>query len=272
LITFAVVGHNEAALLANALEQAHAASRPGDVVWYVDSASTDGSAELARGLGAEVLRAPLGKGAAVAAAIGRCRGSHICLIDADIEGTTTNVPEELLRALERTGADMVVGEFEWPEKEFRPVTTAIWAPLVRALFPEAVAAVPRVPLSGFRIFDLTLASEPLPPGFGLEVHLNIVGSLDGRRTETTDIGTYSGPVRRNPQLPGEVAAAILDIAEVRGRLDAGARPHWDEWLEPILALIAQTGPDDGVRRQLLVDVAARPLPELVARPLGRGVE
>jgi hypothetical protein len=265
LITFAVVGHNECALLSNALEQAHAASRPGDCVWFVDSASSDGSGELARSLGAEVLRAPLGKGAAVAAAVERCRSTHICLLDADIESTTRNVPEVLRQALERTGADMVVGEFEWPEKEFRPVTTAIWSPLVRALFPEAAAAVPRVPLSGFRIFDVDLASAPLPPGFGLEVHLNIVGSMDGRRTEAADIGTYSGPVRRNPGLPAEVAEGILDLAESKGRLDGRTRLHWDEWLEPILALIGETDPDDGARRKMLIEAAARPLPPASAR-------
>jgi hypothetical protein len=261
LITFAVVGHNEAALLANALVQAHAARTPGDSVLFVDSASSDGSGELAHRLGAEVLRAPLGKGRAVAAAIEHCRTPHICLLDADIEQTTVNVPEALRAALERSGADMVVGEFEWPEKEFRPVTTSIWNPLVGALFPEAAAAVTRVPLSGFRIFDVALASEALPPGFGLEVHLNIVGCLDGRRTETVDIGRYSGPIRRNPGLPAEIATAILDLAESRGRLAASARPAWDDWVEPVLALIGDTSPDDGVRRTMLTEAAARPLPD-----------
>jgi glucosyl-3-phosphoglycerate synthase len=265
LITFAVVGHNEAALLANALEQAHAASRSGDRVLFVDSASSDGSGELASGLGAEVLSAPLGKGRAVAAAIERCRSTHICLLDADIESTTRNVPEALRTALEHTGADMVVGEFEWPEKSFRPVTSAIWNPLAGALFPEAAAAVTRVPLSGFRIFDVALASEPLPPGFGLEVHLNILGCLDGLRTETVDIGTYSGPVRANPGLPAEVAAAILDLAEARGRLGAGARSDWDGWLEPVLELIEATDEDEAARRAMLIEAAARPLPELVPR-------
>ena len=261
MITFAVVGHNEAALLNNALEQAYAASGPGDSVWFVDSASTDGSGELARSHGTKVVRAPFGKGRAVAAAIEHCQTEHICLLDADIESTTRNAPETLRRALERTGADMVVGEFDWPDKPFRPVTHSIWAPLVRVLFPEVAASFRRMPLSGFRIFDVALARGPLPPGYGVEVHLNILGSLDGRRTETADIGTYSGPIRGNPGLPEEVAAAILDTAESCGRLDAGARASWDEWLEPVLALIGETGADDKLRRRMLTDAAARPLPE-----------
>jgi glycosyltransferase involved in cell wall biosynthesis len=260
LITFAVVGHNEAALLPNALEQAQEASRAGDCVWFVDSASTDGSAEVARSVGVEVVEASLGKGRAVAAAVERCRTSHICLLDADIEGTSANVAADLRQALERGRADQIVWEFEWPEKSFRPVTAAIWEPLAGELFPEAVAAVPRVPLSGFRILDVSLARGPLPTGFGLEVHLNIVGSLDGRRTETLNSGVYTGPVRSNPELPAEVGAAILDAAERLGRLDPSARPSWDEWLAPVLELIARTTPDDRAGRKRIMELAARPLP------------
>ena len=83
MITYAVVGHNEAALLVNALEQAFAARREGEPVWFVDSASTDGSGELARAVGADVVGAPLGKGRAVATAVERCETQYICIIDAD---------------------------------------------------------------------------------------------------------------------------------------------------------------------------------------------
>jgi glucosyl-3-phosphoglycerate synthase len=260
VITYAVVGHNEAALLANALEQALVARRSGEPVWFVDSASTDDSVELARGMGADVVGAPLGKGSAVAAAVERCETRYICTIDADLVWTTRNVPATLREALELTQADMVVGEFDWPEKPFRPATTTLWNPLTGSLFPEAMASVPLVPLSGFRVFDVELAREPLPPGFGLEVHLNIVGSLDGRRTATVDIGRYAGTVRPNPELPADIARAILDLAEARGRLAPSARPLWDEWLEPVLRLIAVTTPDDLERRRMLEEAAARPLP------------
>jgi glucosyl-3-phosphoglycerate synthase len=262
VITFAIVGHNEAASLANPLKQAQDASRPGEPIWFVDSASTDGSGDLARSLGARVVNAPLGKGRAVLKAAELCETRHICLIDADLGSTSRNTPETLRRKLERSGADMVVGEFAWPEKPFRPVTTAIWAPLARELFPEAAAAVQRVPLSGFRVLDVDLAREALPEGFGLEVHLNIAGTLQGRRTETVDIGRYSGTVRDHPQLPGEVAGAILDMAQSRGRLAKRARPAWEDWLEPVLALIAQPpGADDGERRRKLAEAASRPLPD-----------
>ena len=69
MFTFAVVGHNEAPLLATAVRQAMEAVEPGDGVWFVDSESSDDSAAVARSLGAEVVPAPLGKGRAMAAAL-----------------------------------------------------------------------------------------------------------------------------------------------------------------------------------------------------------
>jgi hypothetical protein len=53
--TLAVVGRNEAGTLARVIEQAQRAAAPGDRVWFVDSASSDDSAEIARRMGAEVI-------------------------------------------------------------------------------------------------------------------------------------------------------------------------------------------------------------------------
>ena len=75
-----------------------------------------------------------------------------------------------------------------------------------------------------------------------------------------DIGRYAGTVRPNPGLPAEIGRAILDLAVARGRLAPSARPLWDEWLAPILQLIAETTPDDMERRRMLEEAAARPLP------------
>lgn len=71
-ITFAVVGHNEAAYLACSLGQAAEARRDGGRLAFVDGQSTDGSDAIAASFGAEVIEAPLGKGRAVAAALAAC--------------------------------------------------------------------------------------------------------------------------------------------------------------------------------------------------------
>src|SRR2546423_11114885 len=112
-ITFAVVGHNEADYLARSIGQAAEAARDGDRLLFVDGASTDGSAELALSLGAEVVEAPLGKGSAVAAALARCETAYLCLIDGDIEHSERNIPLTLRDALVDEPAHMILGDFDW---------------------------------------------------------------------------------------------------------------------------------------------------------------
>lgn len=277
MITFAVIGHNEAATLRYMLDQAAGAVRPGDRLWFVDSASDDGSPELAARLGAEVLRAPLGKGRALAAAVERCETSHICFLDADALETTRNVPLTLRDGLERSAADMVVAEFVWPAKGVLALTTTIWRPLVGDLFPEALGTAPRFPLSGFRLLDVELARGPLPSGFGVETYLNLVAAIDGRMTATVDVGVFSGPVRPHPSMYHEVAEAILDLAEACGRLERAARGPWDAWVSETFAVITECRSGDGIVAERfaeeLAKLAARPRPpcSLNAGVRGSGV-
>ena len=107
--TFAVIGHNEADRLHVALGQALEAARPGDSVWFVDSASTDGSAARAAELGAEIVDAPLGKGRAMMIAIERCCTPYVCFVDGDLESSDCNVPAALRDGVVASEADLVVG-------------------------------------------------------------------------------------------------------------------------------------------------------------------
>ena len=59
---------------------------------------------------------------------------------------------------------------------------------------------------------------------------------------------------------GKKDANAFDLAVTRGRLAPSARPLWDDWIEPILELIAVTAPDDMERRRMLDEAAERPLP------------
>jgi glucosyl-3-phosphoglycerate synthase len=263
-ITFAVVGHDEEATLERALGQALEAAREGDVVWFVDSASTDASASLAAALGAEVVPAPLGKGRAVATALDRCDTPWLCTLDADLLESDANLAALLRDAVAEGGADMVTGAFD---SSFRrtSVTRALYHPLVGALFPHAVDPEMRVPLTGYRAWRTTLDVTPLPDGFGLETHLNLVVPLLGGRVRTIDVGRYLGPRRyaQVPRIGRDVAAAVLDLAERRGRLDPASRPAWDAWAEAVVAVIAtQPGPDEEDEDYFvrLDAAAARPLP------------
>ena len=262
-ITFAVLGHNEVDLLATAVGQAREALEPGDRLWFVDGASTDGSAELAASLGAEVVEAPLGKGRAAAGAIERCQTPYICLLDGDIEESERNIPLTLARALAGEPADMLVGEYTWPGRRVFHSMRYVYGRLVDALFPDSVEPVGVMPYSGFRLLRTDLHFGAIPPGFGLETYMNLMTVVRGWSSRPVDIGVYHGPVRRKPALGREVGLVILDVAEASGRLDTELRPQWDDWLGRLADMLEeQPGANERVEEYLerLEAVAARPLP------------
>jgi glycosyltransferase involved in cell wall biosynthesis len=266
--TFAVVGHNEAERLGFALGQAMDASRPGDQVWFVDSASTDGSAELAERLGADALRAPLGKGRAMAHALERCDHGYICFLDADLTWSERNLARALRDGVERHRPQMLVGSIRQRTRTRLSVTPAIHNRLVGELFPAVLAQFPPgiFALTGCRALDATLELGGLPPGYGAETHLNLLFSLERRRVVIDDLGPCENPIRgysNVPQIGIDVANAILDMAEAAGLLDEDARPAWDAWVAGVLDVIRGQPPgdaDDSAYLQRLSALAARPLP------------
>jgi glucosyl-3-phosphoglycerate synthase len=264
-ITFAVVGHDEAATLANVLEQVHEAARPGDEIWFVDSASSDGSAAIARQMDVEVLRAPLGKGRAVATVLHRVRSGFVCLIDADIIESEHNIARRLREGIEDEPVDLLIGEYQEPERR-RVVTPSVFRPLVAALFPEVAALDLGHPLSGFRVIRAGLDLSPLPGGYGVETHVLLAVAVGGGRVGRIPVGRFRGPLRdyRNiPTIAAEVAAAVLDMAERRERIPPGERPAWDAWVSPVVDLVERqppVGDDDTDFLEELAVAAGRPLP------------
>ena len=263
--TFAVVGHNEAASLEYSLEQALAAALPGEEVWFVDSGSTDDSLAVAAPLAARVLEAPLGKGRAIAAALERCRNGYLCLLDADLTASEVNIPVALREAAARRAIDMLVAEFDWPGRR-RSVVPGIYVPLVGTLFPEVLQQVPYRPTSGFRVLNAELDLGPLPPGYGVETHLNVVLTVRGATVATVPIGWIAGPVPsldHMPQLGRDVATAALDLAVETGRLSPSNRGLWEQWVETVLEVIARQPPvgrPDELFQRELAEAISQPLP------------
>jgi glucosyl-3-phosphoglycerate synthase len=236
-----VVGHDEAATLAAMLEQCRAAARPGDEIWFVDSASTDGSAAIAADAGVEVVPGPLGKGNAVAAAVERHRDGWLILVDADVQDSAHSIPAALRSAAAESKADMVVGQVESPGKR-RSVTPYLYEPIVRALFPET----PELdrPLSGFRALRAGLPLGTLPGGYGVEAHLNVQVAVTGR-VEALPLGVHRGPIRGYAHIgraAREIAAALLDLATAHGRI--ADRAAWEAWTERVLAVIEDQPGED----------------------------
>jgi len=263
-ITFAVVGHNEAELLPNSIGQAAEAVRPGDRLWFVDGASTDGSAELAASLGAEVIEAPLGKGHALAAALARCETPHICFVDGDIEYSTRNIPMSLRDALLEEPAHMITGDFAWPARKLNHSIDGVYRPLVGGLFPDALERFGVIPYSGFRILRADLPWGQLPPGWAIETYFNLTCTVRGWPTRVIDLGDYVGPIRRKPELGWEVGRTIFDVAEADGRLDSALRPQWEDWLANVMeVLLTQPHPGEEPSEEYMARHRAartRPLP------------
>jgi glucosyl-3-phosphoglycerate synthase len=264
MTTYAVIGRNVADTLQIAVRQALAAADPGDGVVFVDSASTDRTQAVARELGIEVLAAPEGKGRAVAALLAQQRPGPTCLVDGDIWSSSRNIPATLRDAWRSTPAEMMIGEFEWPSRHELSASDAIHTRLIEALLPEQAQALRARPLGGFRILQHGLRLGRLPPGYGLEAHLNAQVSVLGGRIVSVDIGVYEGPVvRRGAAFAVEMGAAILDVAEAHGRIARERRPAWDQWLSVVADAFGALPPgelDLGPYEKRLRAASARPLP------------
>jgi glucosyl-3-phosphoglycerate synthase len=244
VITFAVIGHNEAGYLPTSIGQALDAAGHGDRVIFVDSGSTDDSVEVAASIGVEVVRAPVGKGLAVAAALEHASGDAICLVDADIEDSERNIPAALAERYRETDAAMVVAAFDWRERGPLVETRAVYQPLLDELFPDAARTLGRVALSGFRIFDTRVPLGTLPPGYGVESHINVAFVLQGRRIDKIHVGRYWGPLRDKRGIGAALASALLDLAVEHGRLEPECRPAWEEWVAQVAEVATRREPFD----------------------------
>jgi glucosyl-3-phosphoglycerate synthase len=263
VITFAVIGHNESPTLARALADASAAACDGDRVWFVDSASTDDSVSVARDAGAEVISAPLGKGRAIATALERCETPWLCYLDGDLHASERNLAAELRAGIEQDGADLVLGEFVIAGDGANFVTRALIVPVIAALFPEANGTFGARPLTGFRALRTDLELGPLPPGFGVEMHINLAALLCGARIAVRPVGWFEHRFRLKPDVALEIAAPILDAAQRAGRLSATRRPAWDAWCTAVSDVYSTWRNDSAGRAAFdaeLDAVAARPLP------------
>lgn len=264
MITFAVVGHNEAPTLGRALRQALEARAEGDHVVFVDSASTDDSAAIARVLGVDVLKAPLGKGRAMQIALDWCCTKYLCFIDGDIHASSENIQQALARCVRGRDLVMAVGQFNEPDDMILSNTIAIYEPLVASLFPEAAGRYGSRPLTGFRVIDTTKPWGALPGDFGVEAYLNVVAAqFESNATCVCDIGVYEGRFLYKPQMGLEISRAILDVAQATGRIHGPQRRTLDSWVQVAVDHIATFRGHAVCRpafRERLLELAARRVP------------
>jgi glycosyltransferase involved in cell wall biosynthesis len=190
---------NEAATITNAIERVLAVDYPCRVeLIVVDDGSTDGTARLLRrytNQDVAVMCHPInrGKGAAVVTGVRRATGTHLVILDADLEYTPHDIPALLAPVLNGT-ADHVFGSrvfglnTRFPSFRFAMggrATTTVANLLFDSCLTDMHTCLKLVPLEQFR--QLQLAQE----GFGLDTELTAMMLRSGVRPYEVPI-TYNG--------------------------------------------------------------------------------
>ncbi|MGX6602995.1 glycosyltransferase family 2 protein [Micromonosporaceae bacterium Da 78-11] len=186
-----------------------------------DNGSTDGSAEVARSLGALVVTVPeLGYGAAVHAGILAATAEIVCVLDADGSFDPAQLP--LVADPVRQGrADLVVGRR-------RPSAPGVWPAHARLANAFLSARLRRTagldvhdigPMRAARRVDL-LALELLDRRFGYPLELLIAAGRAGWRVTEVDVTYGPRTAGTKSKVTGTVrgtARAIRDMSAVLAR-------------------------------------------------------
>lgn len=173
-----IPARNEAPRIARVIEPALSAGLVGRVL-VIDDGSTDGTAQIARQAGAEVLSLTpnRGKGQAMLAGVRATQEPIVLFLDADLTGLTPGYVERMIQPVANGSCVMAVG---LSEKEY------IWAGLQEAL--------PRI--SGQRAV-LRAVLERVPgsfwDGYRIEVGINRMASKLGRTCDVTLYGVGAAP-------------------------------------------------------------------------------
>jgi glucosyl-3-phosphoglycerate synthase len=212
-----------------------------DQVLVVDAASKDGSAEIARAAGAEVVQEAdlrpelgpvLGKGDAMWRALSAARGDLVVYVDSDSVGFPPHFVSGLAAPLITGEADFVKGAYRRPfvsggielADGGGRVTELCARPLLRALFPDLAEF--RQPLAGEIAGRRSLLeSLSFVTGYGAEIAMliDVWREVGIERMAQVDIGE-----RRQPHQPLQdlgsmadaVLATVLDRAGIPSALSA----------------------------------------------------
>jgi glucosyl-3-phosphoglycerate synthase len=267
MFTFVIPARNEQDSVATIVGQACQAAQPGDRVLVVDSASTDATAQRAAAAGAEVLRGPPGKGAAMAAAISVVATPWVCFLDADLISAELNVPAALRQAAASGDADHILGDYEYADTATILASTfTMYEPRVAEFFPE-VGALGANSLTGYRAIRRSYLDGPLPADFGVESHLNITTAVAGGTASVCHLGIIASRFNHKPDMCQEIARTILDLAVAHNRLPPDERSRWNTWVEGGVPAIHGVGATNGRSAVLarLFAAVRRPMPPRVHR-------
>ena len=197
-VAVAIPCYNEAAAIGAVLDQWRRALPDAEVVVF-DNNSTDGTGDVARGLGARVVFvAEQGKGRAVAAAFAELAGCDALVL---VDGDGTYPAEEIARLLDPVlsgAADMSVGARQ-PEPGAGAMSPLRGAGnlLIRASFSLLIGAGPGDLLSGYRVFGRRFRDLIRPHSSGFEIEAELACSAVALGLRVVEV-----PVPYRPRIAG----------------------------------------------------------------------
>jgi glucosyl-3-phosphoglycerate synthase len=226
-ISICLPARNERDTIASVLEPMRELLDAGsiDQLAVVDD-SSDGTAELALSMGAEVYEQSallpefgpvLGKGDAMWRSLSVLSGEIVVWLDADCTSVTPAYVSGLTEPIRAGNADLVKAHYRRPlgddPKGGGRVNHLLARPLLRRLFSELGTL--RQPLSGETALTRELAwSLPFVCGYGVEIGLLIDASERGARIAEVDLGVHLHRHRPLDELAW-TADEIVDVALAR---------------------------------------------------------
>jgi glucosyl-3-phosphoglycerate synthase len=234
-VTVCVPARDEAATIAPIVRDLVELRRRGvvDQVLVADHDSTDGTGEIAAGLGAEVVRTGavhpelgpvLGKGDNLWRALAAARGDVVCFVDADSADFGPHFVRELIGPLlSDPGVEYVKGFYTRPWRDgeaVRPsgggrVTHLLARPLLARFYPDLLAF--DQPLAGEMAARRSLLERlPFATGYGLEIGLliDVYREVGLGAMRQVDLDSRQNRHRPLEEL-GPMADAVLETLSAR---------------------------------------------------------
>jgi glycosyltransferase involved in cell wall biosynthesis len=193
-IAVAIPCYNEAAAIATVVASFRAALPRAEIVIF-DNNSTDGTGDIARGLGVRVVDVPeQGKGHAVRAAFATLSNFDVVLLT-DGDGTYPAEAAPLLVAPVLDGtADMTVGARQpAPGAGAMTITRGVGNRLIRAAFRVLIGPGTTDLLSGYRGFSRRFREEVTPRSSGFEIETELAGEAAARGLPVLEISVPYHP-------------------------------------------------------------------------------
>jgi glycosyltransferase involved in cell wall biosynthesis len=193
-IAVAIPCYNEAVAIATVVASFRAALPQAEIVVF-DNNSTDGTGDLARGLGVRVIDVPeQGKGHAVRAAFASLSDFDVVLLT-DGDGTYPAEAAPLLVAPVLDGAaDMTVGARQpTPGAGAMTITRGVGNRLIRAAFRLLIGPGNTDLLSGYRGFSRRFRDQVNLRSSGFEIETELVGEAVARGLKVLEISVPYHP-------------------------------------------------------------------------------